>query len=122
VDSDRAKLVRNVLIILLLAAAVNFLPGGDEGSNTVGNLLTIIFFSGLAFLAYRLYMENRETLMILEDKLRALLYGSFAVGALAIAATSRLWNEGGAGALLWFALLAAAAYGLVTVYRSYREY
>jgi hypothetical protein len=122
VSSDRGKAVRNVIIILLLAAAVNFLPGGDEGSNAVGNLLTIIFFSGLAFLAYRLYMENRETLGILDDKLRALLYGSFAVAALAIAATSRLWNEGGAGALLWFALLAAAGYGLVTVYRAYREY
>lgn len=121
-DSDRLKLVRNIAIIFALAAVVNFLPGGEEGGATVANILTVIFFGGLAFLAYRLYMEHRETIFMLEDKTRALLYGSFAVAAIAIAATSRLWNEGGAGALLWFGLLAAAAYGLFTVFRAYREY
>jgi hypothetical protein len=122
VDTDGSKTLRNVLIILLLAAAVSFLPGGEEGSATVSNLLTVIFFGGLAFLAYRLYMENRETLFMFDDKMRALLYGSAAVAALAIAATRRLWDEGGAGALLWFGLLGAAAYGLYTVFRVYREY
>lgn len=121
-DSDGHKTLRNILIVLLLAAAVKFLPGGDAGSATVSNLLTIIFFSGLAFLAYRLYMENREALIILDDRLRGLLYGSFALAAFAIVATSRLWNEGGLGALLWFALLGLAGYGLYTVYRAHREY
>jgi hypothetical protein len=122
VDSDRSKNVRNVLIVALLAAAVNFLPGGDEGSRTIGNLLTVIFFGGLAFLAYRLYMENRETIFILDDRMRALAYGSLGIAALAIVGTSRLWDEGGIGALLWFALLGLAAYGLYTAYRAYREY
>jgi hypothetical protein len=122
VDSDRSKNVRNVLIIALLAAAVNFLPGGDEGSRTIGNLLTVIFFGGLAFLAYRLYMENREMIFILDDRMRALAYGSLGIAALAIVGTSRLWDEGGIGALLWFALLGLAAYGLYTAYRAYREY
>ena len=121
-ETEGRKALRNVLIILLLAAAVKFLPGGDEGSATISNVLTILFFGGLAFLAYRLYMENRESLFILEDRMRAVLYGSFGLAALAIVATSRLWDQGGFGALLWFGLLGLAGYGLYTVYRTHREY
>ena len=67
-------------------------------------------------------MENRSSLFMLEDKVRALLYGSIVLIALALVATKRLWDEGGLGVLVWLALIGAGAYGCVTVYRASREY
>jgi len=102
--------------------AVWQLPGGGTASNTVGNLLTIIFLGGMLFFAFRVYMEQRTNLFTLSDGLRATLYGSLALAVLAIVATSRLWDEGGLGVLAWFALIGAATYGLFVVWRASREY
>ena len=74
------------------------------------------------FFGYRMYMEHRSSLFMLEDKVRALLYGSVVLIALALIATSRLWDEGGLGVLVWLALIGAGVYGCVTVYRASREY
>jgi hypothetical protein len=122
VGPDRAKHVRNVLIILGLAVAVWLLPGGDAGSATVYNVLTVVLTAGLLFFGYRLYMEHRATLFGLEDNQRGLLYAAVGLAAFAIIATSRLWNEGGLGALLWFGLLALAGWGIYRVWRTHQEY
>jgi hypothetical protein len=114
--------IRNILILLLLAFAVWLLPGGDTGSQTVYNVLTIVLTAGLLFFGYRLYMENRATIFSLGDRQRVLLYGSVALAAFAIIATGRLWNEGGAGVFVWLALIGLAAWGLSRVWRAYREY
>jgi hypothetical protein len=119
---DRTRHIRNVLIIVLLALAVWLLPGGNTGTNTVYNLLTVILTAGLMFFAYRLYMEHRATIFGLGDRQRAILYGCVAMAAFALIATSKLWNEGGLGALLWFGLIGLAAYGMYTVWRTYQEY
>ena len=119
---DRAKHIRNVLIIIGLALVVWLLPGGDEGSATVYNLLTVILTAGLLFFGYRLYMEHRPTIFGLEDRQRGLLYGAIALAAFAIIATSRLWDEGGLGALVWFALIALAVWGMYRVWQAYQEY
>ena len=37
-------------------------------------------------------------------------------------ATDRLFNSGGAGVIVWFALLALASYGLFWVWTHYRRY
>ena len=119
---DRNRHIRNVLIIVLLALAVWLLPGGNTGTNTVYNLLTVILTAGLMFFAYRLYMEHRATIFGLGDRQRAILYGCVAMAAFALIATSKLWDEGGLGALLWFGLIGLAAYGIYTVWRTYQEY
>jgi hypothetical protein len=119
---DRNRHIRNVLIIVLLALAVWLLPGGNTGTNTVYNLLTVILTAGLMFFAYRLYMEHRATIFGLGDRQRAILYGCVAMAAFALIATSKLWNKGGLGALLWFGLIGLAAYGMYTVWRTYQEY
>ena len=94
---DRAKHIRNILIIVGLALVVWLVPGGGSGSSTIYNLLTIILTAGLLFFGYRLYMEHRATIFGLGDQQRAVLYGSLALAALALLATSRLWDAGRAG-------------------------
>ena len=119
---DRNTHLRNIAIIVVLAVAVWQLPGGKDGSNTILNALGIVFWGGLIFLAYRLYMEHRTTLFDLEDRTRVILYGSAGLATITLVATSRMWNAGGAGALLWFALMGAALYGMYSVFKASREY
>ena len=119
---DRAKHIRNILIIVALALVVWLVPGGGTGSSTIYNLLTIILTAGLLFFGYRLYMEHRATIFGLGDNQRAVLYGSAAVATVALLATNRLWNEGGLGTLIWFVLLSLAGWGIYRVWRAYSEY
>ena len=119
---DRNTHLRNFAILILIAVAVWQLPGGGTATNTINNILGILFAGGLIFFGYRSYMEHRGSLFMLEDRVRALLYGSIGMIALALIATSRLWGEGGPGALVWLALIGAGVYGCVTVYRAAREY
>ena len=116
------KHVRNALIVLGLAAVVWLLPGGDTGSQTIGNLLSIMLLGGLCFFAYRSYMENRVMLQDMPSRTRAILYGSFAMVTFAIVATGRLTEQGGVGVLVWMGLIALAVYGMYSVYRGAREY
>jgi len=122
VGPDRGRHIRNILIVLALALAVWLLPGGDTGSATVYNILTVVLTAGLLFFGYRLYMEHRATLFGLEDRTRAILYAAVALAAFAIIATSKLWDQGGLGALIWFGLLALAGWAMYRVWRTYQEY
>lgn len=119
---ERRKHVRNILVILVLAALVWLVPGGDTGSWTIYNLLTVILTAGLLFFGYRLYMEHRATLFGLGDRNRGQLYGSVAVIVLALVATGRLWAGGGLGVLLWFGLIGLGAWGIYSVWRAYQTY
>jgi len=122
VGVEPAKNARNIAIIVALALVVWLVPGGSTGAATISNVLSIAFVAGLLFLAYRTYMEQRSNLEILEDRLRGILYGCLALIAITLVATSRLWDAGGLGALAWLLLLAAAGWGLVSVWRAWREY
>jgi hypothetical protein len=120
--SDRTKTLRNIAIIIVLALLVWLLPQGATAGQTIGNLLSLILLAGLTFFAYRVYMENRTTLLDLPERQRLLLYGSCALLVITLVATSRMWNSSGAFVLLWFALVGLATYGLATVFRAYREF
>jgi TRAP-type C4-dicarboxylate transport system permease small subunit len=123
VGPDRAKHIRNILIIVVLAVAVWLLPGGARASSTIGNILSLIFVGGLIFLGYRLYMENRDTLFGLEERQRAVLYAGAALITITLVATRRMWQDGGSiGALVWLALMGAGIYAIYGVWRAYREY
>ena len=120
---DRAKHIRNILIIVVLALAVWLIPGGARASNTISNILSLIFLGGLLFFGYRLYMENRETIFGFEERQRGVLYAGLALIAITLIATRRMWQEGGAvGALVWLGLIGAGVYALYGVWRAYREY
>jgi len=113
--------VRNVAIILALAAVVAFVPGGGNGGSAVGQILTIVLFGALAWFAVRIYRERRTELYSLGDRNRGIFYASVALGVLTVVATDRLWNTG-AGTLVWFALIAVACYGVYYVFRAARHY
>jgi asparagine N-glycosylation enzyme membrane subunit Stt3 len=122
VGPDRNTHIRNFAILILIAVAAWQLPGGGTATATINNILGLIFAGGLVFFGYRMYMEHRTTLFMLEDKVRALLYGSAALIAIALIATRKLWDDGGLAVLVWLALIGAGVYGCVTVYRTAREY
>ena len=114
--------MRNIFILLVLAAAVWRLPGGAVGERTVSNLISIVFWGGLIFFLARLYLERRTTLLGWEDRLRFRLYASIGVMMFAIVATARMFSLGSAGGLLWFALIGVAVWGIFTALRAARSY
>jgi len=122
VGPDRNKHLRNIAIVLLLAVIVWRVPGGDTASLTLNNVLGIVFIGGLLFLGYRMYMEHREAIFGLEERQRGILYAAVALGAITLVATSRMWNSGGLGAVLWLTFMALAIWGLYSVWQAYRSY
>jgi hypothetical protein len=119
---DRNKHLRNIAIILALAVAVWKIPGGGTASQTISNVFSVLFLAGMFFFGFRQYMEHRETLFGLEERQRGLLYGAFALLGFALIATSRLWNSGGLGAMLWLLMLGAAGWAMYSVWRAYKTY
>ena len=119
---DRATHVRNFAILVLIAVAVWQLPGGGTAVVVTNNILGLLFVGGLVFFAYRMYMEHRQSLFMLEDRVRGLLYGSLVLIALALVGTRKMWDEGGVGVLVWLLLIGAGVYGCVVVFRASREY
>ncbi|MEA2226927.1 MAG: hypothetical protein QOF04_557 [Solirubrobacteraceae bacterium] len=112
---------RNVAILLALAAAVAFLPGGGSTAALIGGLLSTAILASFVMFAARFYRENRMDIVGLGDRWRAILYGSIAVIVLTMAARAQLIQTG-AGLLLWLAAIAGASYALYRVWRQYREY
>jgi hypothetical protein len=113
--------VRNVLIILLLAVAVAFVPGGGQTSSVIVQILSFGFLAAISIWGFRLYREHRVDLYSLGDRNRAILYGSGGVALLTVTGTPRLWDTG-AGVIVWFALIAGASFGVYTVFRAWRSY
>ena len=109
-------------VIALIALGLVVLPGGGNALDVVLTLLTIGFFAAIAALGYRLYRQYRIDLETLDAPLRVVLYGSLGLALLTFTATNRLFDAGGAGILVWFALLALASYGLYWVWNRYRRY
>jgi hypothetical protein len=119
---DRNKHLRNIAIVIVLAVIVWQVPGGNTASVTINNVLGVIFIGGLLFLGFRMYMEHRDAIFGLEERQRGILYASIALAAITLVATSRMWDNGGLGAVLWLAFISLAVWGLYSVWRSYREY
>jgi hypothetical protein len=114
--------VRNIGIVLVLAAAIAFVPGGGTTADVIGGVLSTLILVSLVFFVVRLYREHRLDLEGLGDRWRGLLYGAIGIAVLAMAARPRLRAQGEGGTLVWVALLAGAAYTVYLVWRHYREY
>jgi NAD(P)-dependent dehydrogenase (short-subunit alcohol dehydrogenase family) len=113
--------MRNVAIVLALGAVVYFVPGGGNAAALVGAVFSTAILAAFVMFAVRFYRERRMDIGLLDDRWRAVLYGSLGVIVLAMAARPRLIATGG-GVIVWLAAVAGAAYGLYRVWRHHREY
>jgi hypothetical protein len=110
-----------VAIVLAIAAAVYFVPGGGRAAATFEAALWVAFGLGVGFLGLRAYREHRIALHSLGDQHRALLYGTIALVVFEYVARVRMWQTG-FGELAWFVLLGFVVYSLLEVYRRWRAY
>jgi hypothetical protein len=109
-------------VVALVALLFTVLPGGGNALDVVLTAFTIAFFAAIAMLVARLYRQYRLDIETLDSNIRLALYGSLAVAVLTFTGTDRLFDAGGAGVLLWFALLGLASYGLFWAWTRYRRY
>jgi hypothetical protein len=114
--------VRNILIVLAIAALVTLIKGGVTAANVAIQAVTLAFLGVIAWFVSIMYRQHRTTLYSLGDGRRAVLYVAAAVGALTLTATSKLWGAGGAGSVAWLLLLGGAAYAMFAVLWSARKY
>lgn len=113
--------LRNIAILLALAAAVDFLPGGGAAAATVMAALTLIFLAAISWFVYRLYREQQLTLATLTDAKKAGLFGAVGGIALLIVAYDDFSSWRG-GILLWIALMAACVAAIFAIWRSANTY
>jgi len=109
-------------VVALMALVFVVLPGGGRALDVVLTLLTVAFFAAIALLVARMWRQYRLDIETLDSSVRFALYGSLAIAVLTFTGTARLFDAGGAGVLLWFALLALASYGLFWAWARYRRY
>ncbi len=109
-------------LIALIALVFVVLPGGGNALDVVLTVLTVAFFAAIALLVARMYRQYRLDIESLDTSIRLALYGSLAIAVLTFTGTDRLFNAGGGGVLVWFALLVVASYGLFWAWTRYRRY
>ncbi len=113
--------LRNVVIVLALAAVVAIAPGGGTGANVVIQAVSLAFLAALGWVASVMYREHRTTLYSLGDTRRGALYAAVAVLAITLTATHRLWASP-AGSVAWLVLVGAALYVGCAVIWAARKY
>ena len=113
--------VRNVAIILALAAAIDFLPGGGNVADTVMAALTMLFLAAIAWFVYRAYREQQLTFATLSDVQKAGLFGAVGGIALLVVAYDELTSWSG-GFLVWLALMAGCVGAIFMIWRSATSY
>jgi drug/metabolite transporter (DMT)-like permease len=112
--------VRNVIIILALAAIVAVVPGGGTGSSVVLQAVWLAFLAAFVWVAMILYREHRSELYGLGDRKRVALYAALATLAVTLTGTHRLWATA-AGSIAWLVLVGGAVYVGGTVLWSARR-
>jgi len=115
------KPLRNIAVILALAAVVVYAPGGGTGSQVIIQAVSIAFLAVIGWFASIMYRQHRVALYSLGDNRRAGLYAAVAVAVLTLSATARLFATG-AGVLLFFALVGGAAYTVIAIVWAARSY
>jgi hypothetical protein len=101
------RALRNVAIVMLLAAVVAFVPAGGNAADTILTAITMGFLAAIAWAVFVLSRQQQLTLATLSDGRRAILYAALGLLALLIAGSDEMLASGG-GTLAWIALLGAS--------------
>lgn len=113
--------VRNVLILVAVAALVAFLPGGGQTAGLVLALLSIGIITAFVLFGIRFYRENRVAVFSLGDKHRAIAYASLGALVVAFAGRNQL-TDSAVGSVVLVLLFAGAVGGAYAVWRHHRSY
>ena len=114
--------VRNVLIIVLIAAVVAFAPGGGTGAAVIIQAVSLLFLGALAWLASIMYRQHRVALYSLGERRRAILYAAAAVLTITLTGTARMWAGGSLAQVAWLVLVGGAIYaGFAVIWAARRE-
>jgi ABC-type phosphonate transport system ATPase subunit len=113
--------VRNVAIVLAIAALIVLIPGGGSGANSAFQAVALAFLAVIGWFAYTQYRQHRVELDSLGATRRSILYVAAGVAVLTMTAEPRLWVSTG-GKIAFLLLLAAAGYAAFAVIRSARRY
>jgi hypothetical protein len=116
-----SKTVRNIAIVLAIAAIVVIVPGGGTGASVVTQAVSLAFLASLAWFASVMYRQHRVTLYSLGDGRRAILYVALGVAAVTLTGTHKLWSSPG-GEVAWLVLLGAAIYAVFAIFWAARKY
>jgi hypothetical protein len=115
------RAARNILIVMVLALAVAFLPSGGNIAEAVFTALTMGFLAAIAWAVYAFSRRSELTLAALSDGRRGILYGALGLIALLIAGTDELFATGG-GTLLWLLLLGGAVAAIWRIWTEANTY
>lgn len=102
------RAVRNAAIVIGLALAVAFVPGGGNVADALLTAIALGFLAAISWALYTVGRRNELTLAALGDGRRAILYGALGLIALLIAGMDELFSTG-AGTLAWLLLLGGSA-------------
>jgi hypothetical protein len=115
-----SKTVRNVAIILAIAAIVVVVPGGGTGASVVTQAVSLAFLASIVWFASVMYRQHRVTLYSLGEGRRAILYVALAVAAVVLTGTHKLWSTPG-GEVAWLVLLGLAIYAVFAIFWAARR-
>lgn len=115
------KTVRNIVIVLVIAAFAAAIPGGGTAATVAFQAVWLLFLATIGWFASVMYRQHRVALYALGDRKRAILYGAIAMATVTLTGTSKLLHTS-AGSVVWLVLLGAAAYAAIAVLWSARKY
>ena len=113
--------LRNVAIVLGIAALIVLIPGGGTGANAAYQAVGLAFLAVIGWFAYTMYRQHQTELESLGANRRAILYVAAGVAILTVTAEPRLW-VGTGGKIAFLLLLGAAGSAAFAVIRSARRY
>ena len=113
--------LRNIAIVMAIAALVAVIPGGGTGATVALQAVYLVFLATLGWFVALMYRQHRTSLYALGERRRALLYVAVAVAVVVLTGTTRMW-ETSAGQVLWLVLLGASVYAAAAVFWSARKY
>lgn len=98
------RLVRNLLIVALLAAGIAFLPNGGNVSDAVMTAISLAFLAAITWTVFRLVRANGYLFDSLPENRRVLLCAGAGLVVLMVAGAGNLMRTG-PGTIAWLALL-----------------